>query len=80
MDAHDVEVKVQDGEVTLTGTVPSRAERWRLEEVADGAFGVTDVRNDVRVSRPEEPSMGQPGPGDGLQPKKAAKKKKKKTE
>jgi hypothetical protein len=53
VDADEVEVRVEGGEVTLAGTVRSRWEKWRLEEVADDAFGVEEVHNHVRVSRPQ---------------------------
>jgi hypothetical protein len=56
VDADEVEVKVEKCEVTLSGTVHSRAEKWRLEEVADDTFGVEDVHNHLRVSRTSETS------------------------
>ena len=40
------------GEVTLTGTVGSREERRRAEDVAEGASGVTYVLNNLRVRQP----------------------------
>jgi len=49
LDAHDVNVSVSSGIVTLSGTVPSRDMRRRAEEDADSVMGVTDVRNDLRV-------------------------------
>jgi hypothetical protein len=51
VDADDVEVKVEKREVTLTGTVRNRAEKWRLEEVAEDVFGVEDVHNQLKVPR-----------------------------
>ncbi|HYG70078.1 MAG TPA: BON domain-containing protein, partial [Anaeromyxobacteraceae bacterium] len=51
VDADEVEVKVEKGEVTLTGTVRDRSDKWRLEDVADDVFGVEDVNNQLRVRR-----------------------------
>ena len=52
VDASEVQVDVQGGEVTLTGTVGSREERRRAEDVAEGASGVTYVMNNLRVRQP----------------------------
>jgi hypothetical protein len=51
IDASEVEVKVERAEVTLAGTVHSRADKWRLEDVADDVYGVDDVHNHLRVER-----------------------------
>jgi hypothetical protein len=51
IDAGDVEVKVQDGEVTLSGTVADRRQKRVAEDVADACIGVKDVHNDLRVNR-----------------------------
>jgi hypothetical protein len=50
LDASDVEVSVESGTVTLTGTVARRQDRWRAEEHAEECFGVRDVRNELKVS------------------------------
>ncbi|CAG9187314.1 hypothetical protein LMG23994_06759 [Cupriavidus pinatubonensis] len=50
-DVHDIEVSVADGIVTLSGQVRERGQKYRLEEIADGLFGVRDVDNQVRVGR-----------------------------
>jgi osmotically-inducible protein OsmY len=47
LDASGVQVSVQQGIVTLTGTVPSREAKRRAEALADRVGGVRDVR-DVR--------------------------------
>lgn len=52
IDASEIQVDVQGGEVTLTGTVGSREERRRAEDVAEGASGVTYVMNNLRVRQP----------------------------
>jgi len=49
VDAHDVNVSVNSGVVTLSGTVPTRDMRRRAEEDADSVTGVNDIRNDLRV-------------------------------
>jgi hypothetical protein len=52
-DASDVEVTVSQGEVTLTGTVRIRADKWGIEDVADSVLGVQDVHNQIRLNRGE---------------------------
>lgn len=49
VDAGDIEVVVQDGEVTLTGTVDSRASKRLAEDIAADVSGVNDVHNRLRV-------------------------------
>jgi osmotically-inducible protein OsmY len=51
IDASGVEVEVHGGIVLLTGTVESRAMKWRAEEVADCVSGVKEVDNRIRVRR-----------------------------
>jgi hypothetical protein len=53
VDASEVEVKVESREVTLTGTVASREQKWWLEQLAEDAFGVEEVHNHLRVRRGE---------------------------
>jgi hypothetical protein len=50
VNADDVEVKVENGEVTLTGTVERREDRWHLESLCDSVFGVDDVHDHLRTS------------------------------
>jgi BON domain-containing protein len=54
IDADEVEVEVQGGEVTLTGTIRSRDEKRRLEDTIEDVFGVDEVQNHLRVTRPGE--------------------------
>jgi len=49
VDASEIEVRVQNGEVTLEGTVPTRSMKHRAENLADDVSGVKDVHNNVRV-------------------------------
>lgn len=50
LDASDVEVRVQNGEVTLTGNVDSRQDKRMAEDAAESCSGVRDVHNQLRVS------------------------------
>jgi hypothetical protein len=56
IDASDVEVRVTAGEVTLTGTIPDRWQKRRLEAMIEGVPGVEDVRNELRVHHRDEAS------------------------
>ncbi len=58
VDASDVEVRVQDGEVTLSGTVDERRDKRLLEDLAEDVPGVRDVHNQIRVRRERERGMG----------------------
>lgn len=49
IDASDIELKVQDGQVTLTGTVDSRHAKRLIEDLVDMSSGVEDVHNQIRV-------------------------------
>jgi hypothetical protein len=50
VDASDVEVDVEDGEVTLLGTVADRGQKRRAEARAERVRGVRDVHNRIRVA------------------------------
>ncbi len=60
IDASEIEVKVSNGEVILTGTVESRQEKYHIEEVVESIMGVNEVTNNIRVSRNKSGS-GNPG-------------------
>lgn len=48
-----------DGEVTLTGTVNTRQEKFLAEELADAVSGVHDVHNQLRMKREQtSPRLG----------------------
>lgn len=49
IDASDVEVAVAAGEVTLSGTVASRQDKRRAEDIADDCSGVKHVQNNLRI-------------------------------
>lgn len=49
IDASEIEVQVQNREVTLTGTVRDRHEKRRAEDIADSVSGVTHVQNNLRA-------------------------------
>jgi osmotically-inducible protein OsmY len=49
LDASGIQVSVQQGIVTLTGTVPSRAAKRRAEALAERVGGVRDVRNALAI-------------------------------
>ncbi|HYF88257.1 BON domain-containing protein [Azospirillum sp.] len=55
IDASDVGVKVEGGEVTLSGTVADRAARRRAEDIAESVSGVGHVQNDLRVASRNAP-------------------------
>lgn len=51
LDASEIEVKVSNGEVILSGTVTERSAKRTAEDIAERCSGVKDVRNEIRVQR-----------------------------
>jgi osmotically-inducible protein OsmY len=51
LDATEIEVSVTNAEVTLTGTVNSRTDKRRAEDIAESVTGVTNVENRIRVKQ-----------------------------
>ena len=51
LDASEIEVTVVDGVVTLSGTVNSRSDKRRAEDIADDVRGVKNVENRLRVEQ-----------------------------
>ena len=51
LDASEIEVDVKQGEVMLTGSVTSRGQKRRAEDIAERIGGVRDVTNQLRVMR-----------------------------
>lgn len=63
IDASDMEVKVENGEVTLSGSVNSREARRLAEDLAASVFGAKDVHNRVKVNGGQSrPGWGNAGP------------------
>ena len=58
VDASDVEVRVENGEVTLEGSVRSREEKRRAEDAIERITGVRDVHNHLHVAHG---GIGEPG-------------------
>jgi len=51
IDASEIEVRVHDGEVTLSGTVADRRMKRLAEDVAEDVSGVAEVQNGIRIKR-----------------------------
>jgi len=51
IDARNIQVTVQSGDVTLDGTVPSREQKRRAEDLVDSLSGVKHVQNNLRVTQ-----------------------------
>lgn len=60
IDATNVDVRVSGGEVTLSGTVSSREEKRRAEDMIEHVSGVREVHNNLRVGRGDETSQPYP--------------------
>ncbi|HEX6765905.1 MAG TPA: BON domain-containing protein [Polyangiaceae bacterium] len=69
VDVSDVEVRVTKGEVALSGSVPDRATKREVEDIAERVSGVTDVANELRVRRPEAGGEAEKPLGDRERPK-----------
>lgn len=67
IDARNMEVKVEKGEVILSGTVDSRQTKRMAEDVADQVQGVKDVRNELKIQprQMQGNQSGMPGGGRG---------------
>ncbi|SCU75356.1 Periplasmic lipoprotein (fragment) [Cupriavidus necator] len=63
LDLSDVEVRVEQGVVTLEGSVPDRLQKYRIEDIADEIFGVKDLVNHLHVART---AAAQAHPGHGM--------------
>jgi osmotically-inducible protein OsmY len=51
LDASEVELHVESGEVTMTGTVDSRDAKWLAEDLVNSVSGVREVNNRLKVAR-----------------------------
>jgi len=58
IDASEIEVSVQNREVTLSGTVNSRFEKRHAEDLAESISGVTHVQNNLRIQQAADAGMG----------------------
>lgn len=58
IDASEVEVRVQGGDVTLTGSVGDRGQKRYAEDALDGIAGVKEVNNQLRVSQHSHEGQG----------------------
>jgi osmotically-inducible protein OsmY len=61
LDASDIEVRVSNAEVTLTGTVRERQDKRLAEDIADEVSGVREVHNQLRLNQATGGQEGQPG-------------------
>lgn len=51
LDARGINVSVNNGEVTLSGTVNSRQDKRTADDIADSVTGVKDVNNQLKVQQ-----------------------------
>jgi osmotically-inducible protein OsmY len=51
LDASEIELHVEGGEATLTGTVDSRDAKWLTEDLVNSVTGVREVNNRLKVAR-----------------------------
>lgn len=65
IDACEVEVRVQGGEVTLSGSVNEREQKRLAEDAIEGVSGVKDVNNQLRVSGHGHKGQGATSHGGG---------------
>ena len=49
LEASDIEVEVQEGEITLNGSVATRRDKRLAEDLAAGVSGVRDIHNRLRL-------------------------------
>jgi osmotically-inducible protein OsmY len=52
VDASEIDVSVEDNEVILSGTVTTKEEKRRAEDIAESIAGVRNVENRIKVVRP----------------------------
>jgi hypothetical protein len=66
VDASEMEVTVNNGQVTLSGSVHSRDEKRKAEDLVESIPGVHDVHNNLRVSTWDDNRYGAGGTGGTL--------------
>ncbi len=57
LDAREIELKVEAGEVTLNGQVKSREDKRRAEDLVERVSGVKHLQNNLRVRPPPQPAQ-----------------------
>jgi len=68
IDASEIEVNVNNGEVILTGTIEDRRTKRLAEDIAESVSGVGEVHNQLRVQQPQhaqqqgDRQLSSPGP------------------
>ncbi|HZI25341.1 MAG TPA: BON domain-containing protein [Chryseolinea sp.] len=65
VDASEIEVTVNQGEVTLSGTVDTRTAKRRAEDLAEEVSGVKNVENRLRLASSQRSSVGTSSYGTG---------------
>jgi osmotically-inducible protein OsmY len=63
LDASEIEVKVEKGEVILSGTVSDRSSKRRAEDIAESVSGVKHVENRIRISSQSSTDSKSTSPG-----------------
>ena len=58
IDASEIDITVKDREVILTGTVESRDDKRRAEDIAESVSGVSNVQNQLKVDHSKVSSPG----------------------
>jgi len=58
IDASDIDVSIEGNEVTLSGTVSSKQQKRRAEDIAESVSGVHNVQNNLRVKQNEFNQQG----------------------
>jgi osmotically-inducible protein OsmY len=59
INAEEIEIKVQNGEVTLTGVVDDRQTKRMVEDIVEEISGVNELHNQLRVNRNRGTQSGQ---------------------
>jgi hypothetical protein len=60
VDASEIDVKVLDGVITVSGTVHSREEKREAESCMEHISGVVDIRNELRLLEKSQPTRLRP--------------------
>ncbi len=61
LDARNIQAQVNNGEVTLMGTVDNHQAKRMAADMAESVFGVKDVHNNLQIQQPIGQQMGQMG-------------------